>query len=486
MCLRIKTNMEENEMKKWIALLLCIVMIMALAAGCKAPAAETTTEESAAETTADTTAVESTEPESALPEGEVILTYQTPSATDMITNAWAAYQQLHPDYKLDVQVVDNAEIGAKTLAQASTNTLCDFSWNNGSQWTDISRQTDAIMDLTDIVNNEIGADKFVADTFVQLGVDGKIWALPAEMQIQGFLVNTAVFEELNLEVPTNWAELVACAQTFRDNGKVLIGSGTGDTWPTWPYYNWLQLWGVEDLKEDLFATHTLNWADSDVINAYYKLAELKEIGAFPDNNSTLTYEMSKTMLLAGECGIIPTSTDQLTGITGGEEDLAGHIKYWFGIAFEDSPYDQSLSVKIVNNGYGIAAGLEEDKLAVLIDFFKFFYSADGANAIIKDGLMLPITDEITADITPLTQSIVELTQDPARTAVKGASYSWWDTWNLRFDCEAALYGFHLEGHEYLMNGLIDGSLTKDDIPGVCAKMDEAIDEAIAWIAANPS
>lgn len=456
-----------KNFKRITALLLCAVMMLATFAACS------TNEPKQTDENGDVVPN---------PDKEITLVYQTTSASDMITTAFAEYKKTHPNVSLDVQVVDNAETSTKYLAQANANALPDFGWYNCSGWVDLFKQTNAVMDLTDIVNNQLGADTFVKDTFLQAMAGDKITCLPAEIQIQGFLINVNLFKEMNLEIPETFEDLVKCAKVFRENGKVLIGSGTSDTWPTWPWYTWLHLWGINDLQEELFKTHSIKWNESDVITAYYKLAELKECGAFPDNNSTISYERSKTMFLAQECGIIPTSTDQLTGITGSDLDKSGAIKYWFGIKFADSPYDQTLTVKVVNNGYGIRANIEKEKLDVLIDFFKFFYSAEAANLIIKDGLMLPINSEITADITPLTESIIELTQDPTRTAVTGASYTWWGQWNFAYDCSAALDTFHLNGHEVLMNGLIDGSKTKDDIPVMTKQMDDAITEVLDYLA----
>lgn len=406
---------------------------------------------------------------------DITLTYQTNSASDMITMVFDEYTKEHPNIHLDVQVVDNSQMDTKIASQFNTNTLPDFAWMNGNMWRNGFLQTDSVLDVTEIIKNDIGESKFVQDTFMQLVTgDGSYVAFPAEMQIQGFLVNPSLFEKYDLEIPKNFAELKHCAEVFQENGVVLFGSGTKDDWPTWPWYTWLRLWGIEEQGDALFQDHTLNWADSDVIQAYYRLAELKEAGAFPENNATITYEQSKTMFLAEQCAALPTSTDQLAGIVNSDLDNMGKIQYWFGIGFEDSSYNQDIAVKVVNNGFGVSANISEEKLAVLIDFFKYFYSTEGANILIKEGIVLPITEDVTTEVSPLVESVIDLVQDPSKKAVMGASYVWFGYHEMQIEY---FIDFHM-AHEQLMNGTIDGSIKSEEIPERAKKMDELIASGI--------
>ena len=451
------------KMKKLTAMLLVLALGFAMTAcGAKEeePAAVETTE------TAETAETETT----GVTDEEITITYQTSQASDMVTKVFEEYSKLHPNVHLDVQVVDNSQLDTKVTAQVSTNTLPDLSWMNGAFWRDSFRQSESVLDLTDIIKNEIGEDAFVTDTFKQLEADGSIVAFPAESQIQGFLINPGLFEKCGLEIPKTYAELLNCAKVFKENGITLFGSGTMDQWPTWTWYQWLRLWGIEELTQDIFVDHSLKWDESDVIQMYYALAELNEAGAFPENNSTVTYEQSKIMFLAEECAVLPTSTDQLATIVNSDLDMAGNIQYWFGTEFEESPYPQNRVVKVVNNGFAVSSSITEDKLAVIVDFFKYFYSEEAANILIQDGIVLPINADVTAEISPLTESIIELTQDPSYEATLGASYTWFGVHDMQTEYFLDFYF----GHEELMNGLIDGSLTADDIPAKAAAMDEKI------------
>ena len=394
---------------------------------------------------------------------EITITYQTPSASDMFTTAFAVYQETHPNVKIDVQVTDAAAgYDTKLLAQCETLTNPDVTWWNSMHFVG-NWDSGAFLDLTDIMNNQF-ADRFVDGTFLMsTTADGINTCFPCEMQIQGFLINTSLFEQYNLEIPETFDDLLTCAKTFRDNGVYLFGNGSGDTWPTWGWYHWLQLWGIDDKADAIFTDNTLNLADSDVATAFYKLAELNAAGGFPDNNSTITYDMTKTLFLNQQCACMTTSTDWLTDIVGSDLDKSGAIQYWFGVTFPDSPYDQNTCVKMDGNGYGISSQISDDKLAILLDFFDWFYSDEGANIVLNDGLVLPINFNITTEITPLTESIMDLTLNTTtRRGVLQSTYTFLNAWEWNIDILLEFAG----DLETTVNGCLNGSIAADELPNI--------------------
>lgn len=450
-----------------VALLLALTLVFSLAA-CSSTQAEKETSTPDAEKSGEVAA--------SLPTEDIVLTYQTPNASDMITMVFEEYKKDHPNVSLDIQVVDNSNFETKVLSQIETGTLSDLTWMNGNIWRNGLVNSDSILDLTDIIANEFDSGVFNPDAFKSgTTPDGRIACFPAEMQIQGYLLNRSMFEDLGLQVPETFDEMLECAKVFKENGLSMIGSGTMDAWPTWMWYHFIRLWGGQENSEAIFKDHTLAWQDSDVVQAYYKLGELREAGAFPENNATITYEQSKLMFLAEQCAVLPTSTDQLTGIVDSELDAAGKIEYWYGPAFTDSPYNQNIAVKTVNNGFAISSKVDDAKLSVLLDFFKYFYSSAGQNILIKSGLTLPIMVDIDeTSVSHLTASITELTGEAEHTAVVGASWCWFD--QTDGDIQYFL-DFHME-QESLMNGLVDGSVTSEELPDKLAALDDMISAGI--------
>lgn len=455
-------------MKKVISVVLCVVMLLVLVAGCS----KSTTENAATTAAADTTAT--TAAETTTSAKEITIEYQTPSETDMFCTAFAEYQKTHPNVKLDVAISPNDTYNTKMLASAQSGTVSDISWWNATQIVS-AWDTGAFLDLTQYMNSTF-KDRFVDGTFLLSQTSGGAYVcFPCEMQIQGFLVNTALLAQYNLKEPATFDDAMAAAKTLRDNGITLFGNGTGDNWPTWGWYYWLELYGFDEEKTQIFGTHELKFADSSSRKALDRLIDLKGAGAFPDNNATITYDMTCNNFLAGNCAMMTTSTDWLTSIVGTEGDLAGNYTYSFGFTFPDSKYSQNVCVKMDGNGYCVSSKIDQDKLAVLLDFFDWFYSDEGANVVIKNGLTLPINFKLTADVTPLVQSIVTLTADTSRVGMITSSYKASECWNRNHDVNAQPSSDMRD----MILGCVDGSITEDNLSEYLTKYDADIDIAIA-------
>lgn len=460
-------------MKKWMALLLCTAMLLAITAGCVQTPDETQTSATAS-TETSTDVVES----SAAPAPELTITYQSISATDMFITCFAEYQKSHPNLKLDVITKDASTVATDIMAQVQTNTVPDVTWNNMAQTVGlVNSYPDVFLDLTDIINTRF-AGRFNSGTF-NLGTteDGRIVNFPGAAGEQGWLVNKALFEQYNVKIPTTFDEMITAAQVFRANGLTLIGNGTGDAWANWGWHQWMSCWGIEDQTDALFKDGTLKVEDADFSQAFYKMIELYEAGAFPDNNSTITYEQTKALLLNQQCAMITTSADWLTGITGSDLDMNGDLAYVYGIVFPDAAalgHDQNIVPKACGNGYALSASMPQEKLDALLDFFDWLYSDEGANLVIPTGEVLPIQFNLTAEVTPLVQSIVELSNDTSRRGMLTAVYSFYLTWGQNWDiCSPVFYS--IDG---IVNGCINGTVTAADVPALCAECDELIQVAI--------
>lgn len=457
--------MKRKTVFSAVAAVVCLVMMMAAVGGC----AQSAPQEPAAP--ADAQSGQNNNEPNAAPQDEakdeIIIAYQTPSSSDMFTKAFAEYSKTHPNVKLDVQVVDAGETSTKILAQASTKTLPDVSWWNSVNVVG-SFDTGAFLDLTPYID----PGKFADGTFMEsVTADGKYTVFPAEMQIQGFLVNTAMFKEYNLEIPKTFDDLLNCAKVFKENGKVLFGNGSADAWDTWGWYHWFELYGLHEQADALYTDGTLTMTEADASQAWYRLAELREAGAFFENASTVTYEIAKTKFLDGECACITTSTDWLTGIVDSELDKSGNIQYWFGIGFEDSKYSQNTCVKSCGNGYCVSSNISQEKLDVLLDFFDYFYSQEGADICIKDGLVLPVADYTPGvEVSALVNSIIDLTINTDRESLFGAN-------NYALNRVDGNTDIWLDSALYIGTitcGCIDGSITKDELPEYIAEYDRLV------------
>lgn len=71
----------------------------------------------------------------------------------------------------------------------------------------------------------------VSDIMLEQGkIDGVQMGVPIDQCGYGCFYNTAIFEELNLEVPTTWDEFLTCLQTIEEAGYTAISSAYGESW----------------------------------------------------------------------------------------------------------------------------------------------------------------------------------------------------------------------------------------------------------------
>jgi hypothetical protein len=259
--------------------------------------------------------------------------------------------------------------------------------------------------------------------------------------------------------------------------------GTLDTWTWWGYDNWHYLWGIDEQKEAIFGTQEIKVADAGIANVWYAIAELAELGAFPPNNATVNFENQVQMMLAGKAAIMSIPTDQIGKIVG--QPIEKDLVYNWGITFPDSPFDQNQGVKMVGNAFGIGSGAAEDpdKLQAIIDFNKWRYSDEGFAIALKKGFVLPVKAEYKKEEAgPVVSHYIDLLADDC----KERDMALWVPFGFYNNEWTCAYDGFLERDWNMILSLINGSMTKADIPVELEKMDAAIAVAIEkWKELHP-
>jgi len=119
----------------------------------------------------------------------------------------------------------------------------------------------------------------------------------------GIYYNVDLFKELGIEVPTTWEELLAAAQTLKDNGYDGFANASGDTWTIAeivfmnlaPNY----IGGYEGRQAYLKGERCFN--DEHSVAAFQAVADIAPF--FPADQSAITYYDSQQIFLQGEAGM---------------------------------------------------------------------------------------------------------------------------------------------------------------------------------------
>lgn len=243
-------------------------------------------------------AAESGEGESA---SIAVFNNQSQIALGVIEGITEAFQAEFPNIQVDYQSVGKDYESMMKVKMASNDLpdvfathgwavmrYGDYTYNlSGQEWAD--RLKDSIRDI-------------VTDD------DGRLCALPMDLDITGMTYNKGLFDEYGLDVPRNFDELLeVSAQIVEKSGGAVVPLhyGGGDSWPIGGYYDFNSTgYYVSDPSHDYreeFKNGTFDWSLYDEISENF--LKLKELGYLNPDILTAKYTDSVTALATGRAAI---------------------------------------------------------------------------------------------------------------------------------------------------------------------------------------
>ncbi len=169
---------------------------------------------------------------------------------------------------------------------------------------DVYVDADVVADLTPILEaNEEWYNSFTDGIFEGMTYDGKIMAVPTNFAAACVYYNTEMFEEVGVDVPETYEDLLDVCQKISDAGYTPISCSAGTAWCLSMVAGYLCDRQGVDLNA--IADHTANWTDENCIEAGNKLLELSQYfqaTAAGDSNDQATasfYNGEAAMLIQG-------------------------------------------------------------------------------------------------------------------------------------------------------------------------------------------
>lgn len=214
-------------MKKLIALLLALVMVVSVLAACNTekPAGTNPSESNPNETTPNETKPNETEPNTE----EIVLRLAhwglgTEEEYNLERQMIDLYMELHPNIKIEIADDITGDWNAALATAAAGNNLPDvFLIANvptavANEWT---------LDLTSFTEADEDWDKLPASMIESVKYGNGIYAIPLAMHINGIYINVDLFEEMNvdpLESGYSMEEFEEAVEAVTDipNGKVAL------------------------------------------------------------------------------------------------------------------------------------------------------------------------------------------------------------------------------------------------------------------------
>ena len=264
-------------MKKIVALLLVLLMVVSLAA-CSKPQQPSTpdtqkTDAPASESTS--TDAQNTEESKDL-EGEITFWHSFTQGPRMekIQAAADAFMAEHPKVKITIETFSWADFYTKWTTGLASGNVPDISSTVASQLVEMI-DAEAVRPVDNLID-EIGRDRFMGNALTEMTAeDGNCYGVPLYLNTEAMWYRKDLLEKYDLDVPTTWEEMYEAAKIITDgeNGEVYgaaMPMGTNDLLAT----RWLHLYvrsaGETLITEDGKANLTSQTA-LDGINYWVKV-----------------------------------------------------------------------------------------------------------------------------------------------------------------------------------------------------------------------
>lgn len=164
---------------------------------------------------------------------------------------------------------------------------------------------------------------FTAASLKATSQEGKVYAIPNDMNVMGVYYNKEIFEKLSLATPTNWDEFVAAAEAIKQSGTLPIAIGNNDGWMTlaalYTVAPALVYGPSPDFDANLNAgTATFSGAWDDTVNKWFSLNDKSYL---TEKSTGVSLDQAQQAFATGKAAMYIDGSWSLAGIKKTNPDL---------------------------------------------------------------------------------------------------------------------------------------------------------------------
>ena len=224
---------------------------------------------------------------------------------------------------------------------------------------------DLLLPAQDYVSEETYA-KFYPQFLEQSIVDDVVWAVPDLASARALYYNVDILEAAGVEVPTTWAELRAVCEAIKAYDEELYPWGvdmtTDEGQACFAYYAWTNGGGFVDAD----GNWTLNSAEN--VEAVEFIVGLVNDGLTNTDPTTETRYDLQELFAAGKLAMMIGPNQISSYVASSDEPIN------FGIAsIPANEGKETSSVGVMDRFMVFDNGHSDEKMAVISNFFDFFY-----------------------------------------------------------------------------------------------------------------
>jgi raffinose/stachyose/melibiose transport system substrate-binding protein len=245
---------------------------------------------------------------------QIAMTGINPEPIQVFINA---FKEKNPDTKVNMTIADTDKYQTSIRTQLASGTAPDvfFVWPGNGNAMALEQVGPAgfITDLSD----EPWADDIPERYESVTQLNGKTMILPTTTTLIGAITGKQIMEDLNLEAPGTWDELLSFCEKVKASGKVPIALGNATPWVT-------QLIDYALVPSTVYADNpdfdqemkagNATFANSGWRDAMEKYLELNDRGFFNENPLGTSYEQQLQLVANGDAAMavhVSTSLGQV-------------------------------------------------------------------------------------------------------------------------------------------------------------------------------
>lgn len=300
-------------MKKLIGVLLVVLLLCAVFAGCSASDVEgsqTTTNEDAVqdEATSDETKAGETESDE---KEEVTISFMTWRSEDaevyntIVESFMAEYPYINVDIEITSSNQDEYYSVLTTKLSGNSNSVDVFAVHGGARLTEYV-EAGKLLNLKDAAV----VDNYNSELLGFGTVEDGIYGLPQAYNSYLIFYNKGIFEQYGLKAPTSWAEMQNVVSVLKDNDVDTISAGFAEDWvfdmvvlPLVAAYN------TEDAKMlSKVEKGEIGFSDETISGVFEDIQAMSDEGFFINGAQGTTYESSIAVFSQGKSAMLLTGT----------------------------------------------------------------------------------------------------------------------------------------------------------------------------------
>ncbi|GEM_PF-211767 len=292
-----------------------------------------------------------------------------------------AFAEAHPEIEFRHEYATGESFHQKFQAMAASGSMPDVFTTYVGKRTAYITETGKVLDLRPYLDESF-MNKFTEASWEPQGKDGEIYTIPPSMAVcHAMYANTAILDELGLEFPETYQDLLDQVSVIRDAGYYPVSMGNRDQWVvnSWLLSALVDRKGGKEWMNKAMSGEA-SFTEDPFVESLEIVKEMVDKNVFsPGVNQMSNTEADQEFYQGKSVYLIDAGWRTSAMVTSLPKDFRNNI--YMGV-FPEVPGEvhAGSSAAVPSEGFGISADLSDDtaKREAALTFLKFYNGEQGA------------------------------------------------------------------------------------------------------------